>query len=152
VGGLAPVVTVVEHIAGECLSSAFSLWAHRMVWEYLTAGDRDDGQDDRRDTAALGRELAAGRSVGSTAMAPALRDVAGLEPVPVRARRTSAGLVLSGPIRWASNLFDDAVVVLPCGWTTVPGARWCGSGRPMRGSASRPGPSCSRSTARRPVR
>lgn len=104
-GGLPHAVTLIEHIAGECLSSAFSLWAHRMVIEYLRAGGVDE--------AGLCRELAAGRVVGSTAMAPALRDVAGLEPVPVLARRTASGLALSGPIRWASNLFEDAVVVLP---------------------------------------
>jgi alkylation response protein AidB-like acyl-CoA dehydrogenase len=103
--GLPHAVTVVEQVAGECMSSAFSLWAHRMVWEYLHRGATD--------TEDPGRELAAGRQVGSTAMAPALRDVAGLEPVPVRARPGGGGLVLSGPIRWASNLFEDAVVVLP---------------------------------------
>ncbi|WP_028921533.1 acyl-CoA dehydrogenase family protein [Pseudonocardia acaciae] len=100
-GGLGYRVRLVERIAGECLSSAFSLWAHLMVIEYLNDGD---GPRD---------ELRAGRVVGATAMAPALRDVAGLEPVPVLATRTPTGLRLSGPIRWASNLFPDAVVVLP---------------------------------------
>jgi alkylation response protein AidB-like acyl-CoA dehydrogenase len=104
-GGLPHAVTVVEQVAGECMSSAFSLWAHRMVWEYLDRGAVE--------APGLSQELAAGRRVGSTAMAPALRDVAGLEPVPVLARRGAGGLVLSGPIRWASNLFEDAVVVLP---------------------------------------
>lgn len=98
-GDLADRVELVERIAGECLSSAFSLWAHLMVIEYL-AGDP-------------GGDLVAGRRVGATAMAPALRDVAGLEPVPVVAERTATGLRLNGPIRWASNLFDDATVVLP---------------------------------------
>jgi alkylation response protein AidB-like acyl-CoA dehydrogenase len=103
--GLPHAVDLVERIAGECLSSAFSLWAHRMVIEYLSRGATDAG--------AVLDELRAGRAVGSTAMAPALRDVAGLEPVPVLARRDGSGLRLTGPIRWASNLFDDAVVVLP---------------------------------------
>jgi alkylation response protein AidB-like acyl-CoA dehydrogenase len=103
--GLPHAVDLVERIAGECLSSAFSLWAHRMVIEYLSRGEPDGG--------AVLAELSTGRAVGSTAMAPALRDVAGLEPVPVLARRDGSGLRLTGPIRWASNLFDDAVVVLP---------------------------------------
>jgi alkylation response protein AidB-like acyl-CoA dehydrogenase len=102
--GLPHAVDLVERIAGECLSSAFSLWAHRMVIEYVSLAAPGGAVLD---------ELRAGRAVGSTAMAPALRDVAGLEPVPVLARRDGSGLRLSGPIRWASNLFDDAVVVLP---------------------------------------
>ncbi|WP_028932195.1 acyl-CoA dehydrogenase family protein [Pseudonocardia spinosispora] len=104
-GGLPYAVSLVERIAGECMSSAFSLWAQRMVIEYLGRGEPDSGE-------LLG-ELLAGRVVGSTAMAPALADVAGLGPVPVTARRADGGLRLTGPIRWASNLFPDAVVVLP---------------------------------------
>ncbi|HWN33992.1 MAG TPA: acyl-CoA dehydrogenase family protein [Pseudonocardia sp.] len=106
-GGLPHTVALVEVIAGGCLSSAFSLWAHRMVVEYLRVGSPGG------DSPALAAGLTEGTIVGSTAMAPALRDVAGLEPVPVTARRTATGLVLDGPIRWASNLFDDAVMVLP---------------------------------------
>ncbi|MEN3266376.1 acyl-CoA dehydrogenase family protein [Pseudonocardia sp.] len=104
-GGLPHAVSLVERIAGECMSSAFSLWAHRMVIEYVTRGEPDPG--------ALGDGLRAGHLVGSTAMAPALRDLAGLEPVPVVATRTAGGMRLDGPIRWASNLFDGATVVLP---------------------------------------
>ncbi|TCK22050.1 acyl-CoA dehydrogenase family protein [Pseudonocardia endophytica] len=103
--GLPHAVALVERVAGECMSSAFSLWAHRMVIEYLTRGGSGESR--------LGADLRAGREIGSTAMAPALRDLAGLEPVPVVATRTASGLRLDGPIRWASNLFDGAVVVLP---------------------------------------
>jgi alkylation response protein AidB-like acyl-CoA dehydrogenase len=106
-GDLPRAVEVVEHIAGECLSSAFSLWAHLMVLEYLRHADTES------DHAPVRAALEAGELIGSTAMAPALRDVAGLEPVPVLARHERGGLRLTGPIRWASNLFDDSVLVLP---------------------------------------
>lgn len=106
--GLAYRVRLVERIADACLSSAFSLWAHLMTIEYLSHGERDDRADD-----GPRADLVAGRLIGSTAMAPALRDVAGLEPVPVLATRAGGGLRLNGPIRWASNLFEGAVVVLP---------------------------------------
>jgi alkylation response protein AidB-like acyl-CoA dehydrogenase len=103
--GLPHAVTLVERIARECLSSAFCLWAQRMVVEFLS---RAAGQDD------LLAQLRTGERVGATAMAPALRDLAGLEPVPVIATRArGGGLVLHGPIRWASNLFPGATVVLP---------------------------------------
>ncbi|WP_224401325.1 acyl-CoA dehydrogenase family protein [Pseudonocardia sp. ICBG1034] len=104
--GAAHAVTLVERIAGECLSSAFATWAQRMTFEYLTrAGHPDEALTDRVRRVGV---------VGATAMAPALRDLAGLEPVPVVAvPAPDGGLVLDGPIRWASNLFDGAVVVLP---------------------------------------
>jgi hypothetical protein len=71
-GDLPHTVGVVERIAAECMSSAFSLWAHLMVVEYLRQAD--PGTDHRE----VRGELETGRWVGATAMAPALRDVAGL--------------------------------------------------------------------------
>jgi alkylation response protein AidB-like acyl-CoA dehydrogenase len=57
--------------------------------------------------------LRTGEVTGATALAPALADLAGGDPVPVRARRDGDGWRLSGRIPWASNLFDDAVAVTP---------------------------------------
>ncbi|NIH80963.1 acyl-CoA dehydrogenase family protein [Amycolatopsis viridis] len=105
--GLVAAAELIEAVAGECLSSAFALWAHRMVLEYLARGRSGPL------TGELAARLRTGELTGSTAMATALRDVAGIEPVPVRAEPTATGLRLSGPIPWASNLFPGAVVVLP---------------------------------------
>lgn len=106
-GHLPEAVRLIEEIAASCMSSAFSLWAQRMVIEFLELAAHS----------AAAREvlpgLRSGELVGCTAMASALRDVSGIEEVPVRARRVDGGLVLDGPIRWASNLFPGAVVVLP---------------------------------------
>ncbi|ODU04773.1 MAG: hypothetical protein ABS81_09180 [Pseudonocardia sp. SCN 72-86] len=104
-GELATRVALIEAIAGECMSSAFSLWAQGMVIDYLVRGGVDETRVD---------SLRRGETVGVTAMAPALRDVAGIEPVPVIGTRLpDGGVRLDGPIRWASNLFPDAVVVSP---------------------------------------
>ncbi|MCA1189441.1 MULTISPECIES: acyl-CoA dehydrogenase family protein [unclassified Saccharopolyspora] len=106
-GDLATMLLLVEDVAAGCLSSAFSLWAQRMVVEYVARGPAD---------AAAARELdglRTGSRIGVTAMAPAMKHVAGIEPVPVLAERTGTGVRLTGPIRWASNLFDDALVVVP---------------------------------------
>ncbi|SFN73452.1 Acyl-CoA dehydrogenase [Pseudonocardia ammonioxydans] len=114
--GTAHAVALVERIAGECMSSAFATWAQRMAYEYLVRAAHPED--------VLSDEIRRGSRVGATAMAPALRDLAGLEPVPVVARPSSdGGLVLDGPIRWASNLFDDAVVVLPVRLGPTGGAR-----------------------------
>jgi alkylation response protein AidB-like acyl-CoA dehydrogenase len=103
-GALTRMAAVVEQVSSACLSSGFAVWAQRMVIEYLARAAEP--------SSAL-PALRAGTVVGATAMAPAMRDVAGLEPVPVRAQRGPGGFVLTGPIRWASNLFPGALVVFP---------------------------------------
>lgn len=105
-GRLAAQARVVEEVAAACLSSALTLWAHRMCVEFLELAPGAAA-------AGLLPALRTGDIIGSTAMAPALRDVGGFEEVPVRARADAGGLILDGPVRWASNLFPGAVVVLP---------------------------------------
>ncbi|GAA2207408.1 acyl-CoA dehydrogenase family protein [Nonomuraea monospora] len=103
--GVTEAAALIELIAAECLSSAFSLWAHRMVIEYL----RESGDP----LGPVRAGLAAGTEVGSTAMAAALQELAGLREVPVVATPDGGGYRLDGPIRWASNLVPGATVVLP---------------------------------------
>ncbi len=103
-GSLVDQAQVIEALARSCMASAFTLWAHRMTIEYLT----------RCPGGALGdlaTDLRQGDRPGATAMAGAFRDLAGIAELPVTFRRTSAGLVLDGFVPWASNLYDDALVV-----------------------------------------
>lgn len=105
--GLLAAVELIEEVAAECLSSAFSLWAHRMTLEYLARGRSTPSMQDAVD------RLRGGETVGCSAMSTALRDIAGLEPTPLVAERSGASVRVSGPIRWASNLFADALIVAP---------------------------------------
>ena len=57
--------------------------------------------------------LQSAQVTGSTAVAPAISDLAGRGELPVVAVPDDDGWRLSGTIGWASNLFDDAVVVAP---------------------------------------
>lgn len=104
--GLPDMVRVIDTVAQHSLAVGFSVWAHAMALQYV-----------RRAPDALRHrhldELRTATRVGVTAMAPALKQVAGLEPVPLVAQRAPGGLRLTGPIRWASNLFDGALIVLP---------------------------------------
>ncbi|UED87851.1 acyl-CoA dehydrogenase family protein [Streptomyces profundus] len=104
---LTPGVRLVEEVSACCLSSGFSLWAQLMAHTYLRVGAPGAFAQ------GWSARLRAGDAVGCTALAPALRDVAGLEPVPVLARRAATGLRLDGPVRWASNLFPGALLILP---------------------------------------
>ncbi|MCV7176095.1 acyl-CoA dehydrogenase [Mycolicibacterium sphagni] len=104
--GLPDVVGLIDEVATESLTVAFSTWAHVMALTYLGQGSpqlREVHLD----------ALRTGARIGVTAMATGLKQVAGLGQVPVVARPHGDGLRVSGPIRWASNLFDDAVIVLP---------------------------------------
>lgn len=104
--GLPDIVGLIDEIATESLTVAFSTWAHVMALTYLGRGSaalRDTHLD----------ALRTGARIGVTAMATGLKQVAGLGQVPVIAQPDGDGLTVSGPIRWASNLFDDAVIVLP---------------------------------------
>ena len=57
--------------------------------------------------------LPPGTRPGVTAMAAGLKHVAGLGRCPLRRTDGGGGLRISGPIRWASNVFHDALIVLP---------------------------------------
>ncbi|MFC8529755.1 acyl-CoA dehydrogenase [Nocardia sp. NPDC057227] len=100
--GIEPIVGVVEAIAGESLAVGFSLWAQRMTIEYVSRAP-----EPVRDAHLDG--LTSGRTVGVTAMAAALKHLAGLGPLPLAAD----GDRISGPIAWASNVFPDALIVFP---------------------------------------
>ncbi|MGV0834001.1 acyl-CoA dehydrogenase family protein [Mycolicibacterium thermoresistibile] len=103
---LPSMVAVLEEISVASLAVGFSAWAQRMAAEFLHRAD-DGLRDAHLDS------LVSGRRVGVTAMAAALKQVAGLGDVPITASRRPGGLVATGPIRWASNVFDDALIVLP---------------------------------------
>lgn len=105
-GGFGVFTEIAATVAAQCLSSAFSLWSQHMAIEYIERATAEFAD-------AVLPALRAGALAGSSAMAPAFKDLAGIEPVPVAARRTAGGYILHGPIRWASNLFPGAVVILP---------------------------------------
>jgi alkylation response protein AidB-like acyl-CoA dehydrogenase len=65
-------------------------------------------------------------------MAPAVADLAGQTPLPVVAEATADGWRLTGVVPWASNLFADAVLVVPAR-TGVGSWGCCASVRPGSG-------------------
>lgn len=98
---------LLSAVAAECMSSAFSLWAHRMVTEYVRASSLPD-----RD--GLLDQLTSGRLAGSIAMATALQESAGLGTVPtIAVSDGQGGYLVSGRIAWASNIAPGTLVILP---------------------------------------
>lgn len=93
---------VVFDLAAECTATAFSLWGHRSGLEYLDAVG-----------APVASELRTGEVPLCSAMAPAFKAAAGIGEIPVTLTRRGDHLVLDGTVPWASNLYPDAVVILP---------------------------------------
>jgi alkylation response protein AidB-like acyl-CoA dehydrogenase len=98
-------VRMVRRLASMSLATAFAAWSQRMVLEYLRVHPQP-GE-------ALAAALRTGTPTGASALAPAVADLAGTGTLPVTAVRDGDGWRLSGTVAWASNLFDDAVVVTP---------------------------------------
>ncbi|MFN6551133.1 acyl-CoA dehydrogenase family protein [Mycolicibacterium septicum] len=103
---LCDIVRVVDEVSVHSLAVGFSTWAHHMTIRYLHAASQGEFGEE------IGA-LAAAERIGVTAMAAGLKQVAGLGQVPVTGAADGADLVISGPIRWASNVFPGALIVLP---------------------------------------
>lgn len=103
-GALPAMAQAVEDIARECVSSAFTTWAQRVTIEYLASADTDYARE-------VVRGLRDGTTPGVTGMASAFRELSGCGSLDLTATSTAGGHVVSGRIRWASNLYDDACVV-----------------------------------------
>jgi alkylation response protein AidB-like acyl-CoA dehydrogenase len=103
-GGLAHMARVLSSVAGECLSTSFSMWAHRMTIEYLAAAATPYARQ-------WLPQLSSGTVLGITGMAPTFRELAGCGSLEITATADGDGYILDGPIRWASNLYEDSLLV-----------------------------------------
>jgi alkylation response protein AidB-like acyl-CoA dehydrogenase len=103
-GRLPEMAEVVRLISAECMSTGFSLWAHRMAVEYLLTAATPF-------SAAAVRPLLGGTTLGVTGMASAFKEAAGCGSLELTATRVAGGYEVSGPIRWASNLYGDSTMI-----------------------------------------
>lgn len=103
-GHLPEMAKVIGEIAGVCMSTAFSVWANRMVLEYLLTAGTPFAAD-------VIAPLRTGTALGVTGMAAAFKDAAGCGSIELTAAGVEGGYELSGPIRWASNLHPDSMLV-----------------------------------------
>ncbi|WP_338856194.1 acyl-CoA dehydrogenase [Gordonia hongkongensis] len=101
---LPEMARIISDLAEECVSSAFTTWANRMAIEYLTLADSEYARQ-------VLPGLRSGTTPGITGMASAFRDLAGCGSIEITATPDGDGYLLNGPIRWASNLYDDALLV-----------------------------------------
>jgi alkylation response protein AidB-like acyl-CoA dehydrogenase len=103
-GRLPEMAEVIRRISGECMSTGFSLWAHRMTVEYLLTAATPF-------STAVAKSLLTGTTLGVTGMASAFKEAAGCGTLDLTATPVAGGYELSGTIRWASNLYADSTMV-----------------------------------------
>lgn len=103
-GRLPVMAEVIRSVSGACMSTGFSLWAHRMTVEYLLTAATEF-------SSAAAEPLFAGTVLGVTGMAAAFKEAAGCGSVELTATSVAGGYRVSGPIRWASNLYPDSTMV-----------------------------------------
>lgn len=103
-GRLPEMASVIAEISGVCMSTAFSVWANRMVVEYLLTAGTPFG-------IAAVHPLLEGTALGVTGMAAAFKDAAGCGTLELTASPVKGEYELSGRIRWASNLYPDSLLV-----------------------------------------
>jgi alkylation response protein AidB-like acyl-CoA dehydrogenase len=103
-GGLPAMASVIAELAGHCMSTAFSVWAHRMTMEYLAAADTAWSRP-------AAERLFRGEVLGVTGMASAFKDAAGCGSLELNALPADGGYRLGGTLRWASNLYAESLMV-----------------------------------------
>ena len=115
---LETTVGLIATIARSDLSSAFSLWAHRMAIEYLETLPSSAPLRAR----VLPR-LLAGEVLGSTALAGATAHHLSGAPLPLAFERDGDAIVVNGRLPWASNLWPEFVSVTAAADATDPRRR-----------------------------
>jgi alkylation response protein AidB-like acyl-CoA dehydrogenase len=103
-GRLPRMADVIGQISGECMSTGFSVWANRMTVEYLLTAATPFSH-------AAAQPLLSGTTLGVTGMASAFKEAAGCGSLDLTAVPVDDGYLLSGSIRWASNLYPDSTMV-----------------------------------------
>ena len=86
------------------LSVGFTIWAHLMTQTYLANANKPAAS-------AVEQSLRSGARPGITGMAAAFKEFAGCGEIELAATPVEGGYQVTGKLNWASNLYDDAVLV-----------------------------------------
>jgi alkylation response protein AidB-like acyl-CoA dehydrogenase len=100
-GDVVDAVRAIAEVSARSLSAGFVLWGHRTYVEYLLRSPNAALRD------RLLPDLLAGRVAGATGLSNAMKFLAGLEELQVKAERDGAGLRLDGKMPWVTNLRQE---------------------------------------------
>ena len=97
-GNIVDGIAAVAKVAEISLAAAFVLWGHRTYIEYLLQSPNSELAEE-----TLPKLLTA-RLAGATGLSNAMKFLAGLEPLQIKARQDGDRLRLSGKMPWVTNL------------------------------------------------
>lgn len=104
--GLATQIDVITEVGRECGSTAFLVWCQTACIRYLLHTPN---------VAVRNRYLQAlsdGTTLAGTGMSNAVKHLAGIENIHLKARREHGGYVVSGSLPWVSNIGADHLAMV----------------------------------------
>lgn len=104
--GLAAQIDVITQVSRECGATGFLVWCQSTCARYLLHTPNDAVRT-RYLSAVLKGEILAG-----TGMSNAVKHLAGIENIHLKARREGDGYVVSGTLPWVSNVGPDHLVIV----------------------------------------
>lgn len=110
-GDVADAVAAIAAVSEESLAAGFVFWGHRAFIEYLLQSPNEALRQ------RLLPDLLAGRRAGATALSNAMKFLAGIEELQIKAREIvgSTSLSVEGKMPWVTNLrpegFDVAAAI-----------------------------------------
>lgn len=103
---LSTQVDIIREVARECGSTAFLVWCQSACVTYLLRSPNPVVRERYLE------EIAYGRLLAGTGMSNAVKHLAGIEDIRLKAVRTDEGYTVSGSLPWVSNIDDSHLTVV----------------------------------------
>ncbi|HUH86933.1 MAG TPA: acyl-CoA dehydrogenase family protein [Pusillimonas sp.] len=104
--GLAAQIGITAAVAEQCGSTAFLVWCQSSCAWYLQNSDNQAVRD------LYLNDVAQGRLLAGTGMSNAVKHLAGIEKIHLRARREGDGYVVNGSLPWVSNVGNGHLAIV----------------------------------------
>lgn len=104
--GLDTQIEVTAKVGEQCGSTAFLVWCQSSCAWYLHNSDNPAVRE------RYLQDVAQGRLLAGTGMSNAVKHLAGIEKIHLRAQREGNGYVVSGSLPWVSNVGDGHLAIV----------------------------------------
>jgi len=103
---LAEQIDVTTRVGAECGSTAFLVWCQSSCGWYLQHSPNPAVRE------RYLKDVAQGRLLAGTGMSNAVKHLAGIEKIHLRARREGGGYVVNGSLPWVSNVGEGHLAIV----------------------------------------
>lgn len=104
--GISTQIDIIREIGRECGSTSFLTWCQSACVTYLVKSPNDTVRNRYLD------DIACGRLLTGTGMSNAVKHLAGIENIRLKARREGTDYIVSGSLPWVSNIGDDHLAIV----------------------------------------